>query len=89
MLGLRYNKVFSRKWVMALRADIAGLSSNLTFNIMANIGYRLSRTFDIFLGYRFLDHQYENDEDGREYFKFNAKMSGFNLGLNIRFGQRL
>lgn len=89
MLGFRYNLVFSRKWIWAVRGDIAGISSKLTFNIMANIGYRLSRTFDIFLGYRYLDINYDNDKEGREHFKFDGYMNGFKLGINIRFGKRL
>ena len=89
MLGFRYNAVFSSKWVMAVRGDIGFLSSSITINAMANLGYRLSRTFDIFLGYRYLDINYENDKEGREYFKFAGHLNGFNLGINIRFGQRL
>ena len=89
MLGFRYNAVFSSKWVMAVRGDIGFISSSITFNVMADLGYRLSRTFDIFLGYKYLDINYENDKEGREYFKFAGHLNGFNLGINIRFGKRL
>lgn len=89
MLGFRYNAVFSRKWVMAARGDIGFPSSNVTVNILASLGYRFGRTVDMFVAYRYLDINYENDKEGREYFKFDGDFNGFALGLNFRFGKRL
>ena len=89
MLGIRYNLVFSRKWAVAVRSDIGVISSDITFNIMALLGYRLSRTVDIFLAYRYLNINYENDKEGRDYFKLDGYLNGPALGINIRFGRRL
>lgn len=89
MLGFRYNVVFSRKWVMGVRGDIGMISSNITFNIMAIIGYRLSRTIDLLLAYRYFDINYTNDKEGRDYFEFDGYLNGLALGINFRFGKRL
>ncbi len=89
MLGIRYNLVLSKKWGLAVRSDIGVISSDITFNIMALLGYRLSRTVDIFLAYRYLNINYEDDQEGMDYFKLDGYLNGFALGINFRFGRRL
>ena len=67
---------------MSLRGDIGGfgVGSQLTWDVTASVGYRMSDTATLLFGYRHLDVDYQ---DGR--FKIDGQFSGPYLGLSFRF----
>ncbi len=81
-LGGRLLLDLSEKWALSLRGDIGGfdVGSELTWNVTALLGYRLSETMTLGFGYRHLDIDYEDGD-----LVFDAQFSGPYLGLSIRF----
>lgn len=83
---LYYNAPF--QMLLSLKADAGGFGaggSKLTYNIQPGIGYRFSPTFSMLLLYKYLDTDFDNDEEGEGLFKMDGAISGAVIGLSFQF----
>jgi hypothetical protein len=82
VLGLRFSWEMTDRWLMRLRGDLGGFGagSDLVSSAALTIEYRLSEIFSLKAGYRFMKGEFE-DQD----FVHDVSLSGFGLGLGIRF----
>ena len=81
-VGGRFRLGLSEKWALSLRGDIGGfdVGSELTWNVAAVLGYRLSEKTTMVFGYRHLDIDYDEGN-----FVFDGQFSGPYLGMSFRF----
>jgi len=81
-VGARISHAFNEKWYASLRGDIGGfgVSSDPMYNAAVTLGYRLNEQLTIKFGYRYLFADFEKDR-----FNYDVSLSGFGLGLGIRF----
>ncbi len=72
----------SDRWDFELRGDIGGfgVSSELTYQMMALFHWKISESLAIPFGYRVLGYQIKKDE-----ILMDTRMAGMVLGLDIRF----
>jgi hypothetical protein len=82
LIGGRLRFQLSDRWQAALRADLAGfgVGSELTTNIVATIGYKLSERNSLAFGYRYMDIDYEKDD-----VEVGMTTSGPIIGMVFRF----
>jgi hypothetical protein len=78
VVGLRYRTAISDKWAFSGRGDIGGfgLGSDFTWQLIGVFRYRMSQTWSLALGYRYLDMDYDESDFG-----FNGAMSGPLIGF--------
>jgi hypothetical protein len=81
LVGLRSRLELGGRFDLYLRGDIGGfgLGSDLAYNLAAEVGWALSDTFQVAVGYRYLDVDYA---DGVTY---DMTQAGPTIGLAIRF----
>jgi hypothetical protein len=84
LIGLRFGTPETSKWSISVRGDVGGfgLGSNLTVQVLPILGFRLSRTIGLALGYRYIDVDYENEDDN---FTYEMKTFGPDLRVRIYF----
>ena len=84
IVGARYNYSITEKWTALLRGDIGGFGagSDFTWNLAGLIHYQPLKHVGLVGGYRVLDVDYE-DGSGINKFKYDVRMNGPILGLNI------
>jgi hypothetical protein len=82
ILGLRFTWEMTDRWLIRLRGDLGGFGagSDLVSSAALTIEYHLSEMFALKAGYRFMKGEFE-DRD----FIHDVSLSGFGLGLGIRF----
>jgi opacity protein-like surface antigen len=82
IIGFHLRHELSERWFTMLRGEIGGFSvgSDLTWQAMAGVGYQTGDSSAVFLGYRHLDIDY--DDNG---FVYDTATSGFILGMNFSF----
>jgi hypothetical protein len=80
ILVARVRQQFAEKWFGTLSGDIGGfgVSSELTWQLVAAAGYSVTENVSVLLGYRHLDYDY--DKDG---FIYDAASRGLALGLQF------
>jgi hypothetical protein len=76
----------SRQVTLVVRGDVGGfgVGSELTWNLVGNFLYQVSRTVYLSVGYRALDMDYEQGS-GASRFKFDMLLHGPVLGAVFRF----
>jgi len=86
MIGLRWERVLDDKVVVSLMGDLAGfgVGSDLTLFLGGTVAYRFSERVSGFLGYRYIDIDYE-DGAGRDRFRFDMVQHGPLLGIRFAF----
>lgn len=88
IIGFRVNWEIDRKFLIGARADIGGFSvgdsSDLVWNLVAGVDYKLSESTGISAGYRILDIDYDTGS-GIDKYGINAQFRGPIFGLNIIF----
>lgn len=74
------------KWIAEVRADVGGFGIGSTFawQIQADAGYRFSKLFDVTIGYRYLDVNFENGTDS-DRFLYDIATSGPTVRLGFTF----
>ena len=77
----------SRPVIAGLRADIGGFGagSDFTYTLQPGVGYHFSDLFTLMLQYKYLHTDYTNDEEGLNFFAYDAGMNGPLLGLVFKF----
>jgi hypothetical protein len=63
MGGLKFRAPLGSRFAVLGRADIAGLGSNLTWNLEGDLGFRASHHWTTGLGWRHLDIDYDNGDE--------------------------
>ncbi|MFZ9003453.1 MAG: hypothetical protein ACO20F_12165 [Robiginitalea sp.] len=87
VVGGRIFYKFSDRFLAGLRADIGGFGagSDFTYTLQPGVGYHFSDWFTLMLQYKYLHTDYSNDEEGLDFFAFDAGMNGPLLGLVFKF----
>lgn len=78
--GVRGQYAFTDRWFLTYSADIGGGSSDLTWQAMGGIGYRVTDNVHVTAAYRYLDYDYSNGD-----FKYDLVTQGIGLGLGFRW----
>jgi hypothetical protein len=75
-----------KNWLFQLRADIGGfgIGSDFAWQAQADVGYRLSKLFQLGLGYRYIGIDYENGS-GNDRFLYNVDTYGPAIKLGFNF----
>ncbi len=88
MIGGRASLQLSEKLMFAVRADASGFgigsASNLTWNLYAGGSWRFTPAFDLKLGYRLIDLDYDNGSGVNE-FGLDLRMHGPYIAATFRF----
>ncbi len=88
MVGAAVQVDLNEKLAFRVRGDIGGFgigsASDLTWNLLAALGYEFSERTTLWLGYRILDVDYD-EGSGSDLFEYDISMSGPIAGLSIRF----
>jgi hypothetical protein len=85
-VGGRLLLTLSQRVSLAVRGDVGGfgVGSELTWNLVGNVQYHLSRTVSLGAGYRAISIDYEQGS-GNDRFRFNVIMHGPVLGAAFHF----
>lgn len=87
-LGGRIKMPLTEKWTFATRADIGGFgigsASDLTWNVLAGIGYQFNERFTGGIGYKWHDIDYEHGSGG-DRFGYDVRQHGLYLTLQINW----
>ena len=86
LLGVHVLETLSERWWFGLRADVGGfgVGSELAWQAYADLGYRVSKTVSIIVGYHALDLDYESGGDVRGA-DLDVRLSGPQLGVVFAF----
>ena len=79
-IGVRYLAPLGEKWDLVGYADVGAGGSDLTYQLLAGVNWRFSKTFSAKFGYRYFYQDYSKDD-----FKWDMAMSGVFAGLGIRW----
>jgi hypothetical protein len=61
--GLKFRAPLGSRFALLGRADVAGLGSNVTWNLEGDLAYRASHHWGIGLGWRHMDIDYDNGDE--------------------------
>jgi len=80
LVGVRFEHAFNDRWSVTLRGDVGGFgaASDLTTNVAATFGYRLTDALTMRFGYRALQMDFEDDG-----FVVDAIAQGYAVGLSV------
>lgn len=82
VLGAQMGLKLPGRWRARLQGDAGGFGagSDLTWQVVASLGYELSNRTALNAGYRYLEVDYRSGG-----FRFDTALSGFLLGVSFRF----
>jgi len=80
LVGARFKHDFNERWSVSLRGDVGGfgVASELTTNLSATFGYRITDAMTLRVGYRALEMDF--DDGG---FVLDAIAQGYAVGLSF------
>jgi opacity protein-like surface antigen len=88
IVGIRLRAGLTEKLSLRVRGDIGGFgigsASDFAWNVVAFLGYQLSRRITLGAGWRILDIDYEKGSGSRR-FEYDVTTSGPVVGLAFRF----
>ena len=86
IIGIITEIPFNDRWSLDLRGDIGGfgVGSDLAWQAVAAVRWRLKETLHLVGSYRYIDMDYE-DGSGAEYFQYDMAMSGPGFGVAFIF----
>jgi hypothetical protein len=86
LIGVAYSHDLSEDFLIKTTADIGGfgIGSDFTWSFEILGGYRLGRHANIWVGYRYLDIDYD-DGSGAKKFEYDVVMHGPLLGASFHF----
>ena len=85
MVGIRTKTDLGSKFLLTGRADVSAGGSDFTYNLMAGLAFHASKKISILAEYRYLNVDYNNGQEGAQFFAFDGAMKGPLLGVGIRF----
>ena len=82
VIGFHLRHEHCERWFTMLRGEVGGfdLGSDLTWQVMGGVGYRVGESSDVFFGYRHLKIDYSENN-----FTYDTETSSFILGMNFFF----
>ncbi|MGE5238038.1 MAG: hypothetical protein ACM3ON_04475 [Chloroflexota bacterium] len=85
-VGLRLVFDLPKNFMVGLRGDVGGfgVGSDISWNLLGMVGYKISRVVSLWAGYRALYVDYE-DGSGTDKFKLDAWMYGPAIAMAFRF----
>ena len=82
-IGGRVQTRITDKWRFVGRADIGTGGSDLVWNVTGLFDYRFKDWGSLFVGYKWMDYDYDNGKSGSDRYAFDAMMEGPITGLNF------
>lgn len=80
VLGAQWTPVASENWLVWLRGDVGGGSSDRVWLVEGGVGYSWDEAYALYLSYRLLDTDYSKDD-----FFYDMQQSGLMMGFGVRF----
>lgn len=81
--GGRVKARISENWQFIGRADIGTGESDRVWNLVGMVDYRFKGWGSVFVGYKVMDYDYDNDKSGVDRYAYDAKQQGPLAGLNF------
>ena len=82
-VGGRVITRISDKWKFEGRGDIGTGGSDLVWNLAAFLDYRFKDWGSVFVGYKVMDYDYDNEDYGPDRYTYNARQQGPLAGLSL------
>jgi hypothetical protein len=84
LIAYKFNILDSKKWRIALQGDVGGFGINATWTYLVNpyVGFKISKLFEVYAGYRMLSFSTTSDSEKTE---MDILMHGPKLGFFIHF----
>lgn len=85
--GGRFSAQLSKNWVFIGRADfgVGTGETNQIWNLNAMFDYRFKDWGSVFVGYKWMDYDYENSDKGPSHYAYDATQQGPLVGLNFHW----
>ena len=85
--GGRMSAELSKNWTFIGRADfgVGPGKTNRIWNLNAMFDYRFKEWGSVFAGYKWMDFDYENSDNGFDRYAYDATQQGPLVGLNIHW----
>lgn len=83
-VGLRARVPVNDRWWLLFYGDVGAGGSDLTWQAIGGVGYRISDRFGLQFGYRHFDFDYD-DGSGPDRFLYEVEFSGPYMSLGIKF----
>lgn len=80
--GIRLWTRFNEKWTTTSRADIGAGGSNFVWNVSFKLDYQFKEWGSVFLGYRWLDYDYD-EGSGADRYAYDALQQGPLAGITF------
>ena len=77
-VGIRSKWMFAERWSVLGYADVGTGGSEYSYQLIAGLGWNISKTFEVDLGYRLLQEDYSKTD-----FLYDMRTAGPYLGLSI------
>jgi hypothetical protein len=77
-VGIRSKWTFAKEWSVLGYADVGTGGSEYSYQLIAGLGWNISKTFEVDLGYRLLQEDYSKTD-----FLYDMRTAGPYLGLSI------
>ena len=86
-LGGRMSATLSEKWTFIGRVDfgVGSGDTNRIWNLNAMFDYRFRHWGSAFVGYKWMDYNYDNGKAGLDRYGYDATQQGPLIGLNIHW----
>lgn len=86
VVGITARYPLNDTWSLGVRGDVGGfgIGSDLTWQMMATVNWKVRDNLEVVAGYRYLDADYE-DGSGADLFKYDMVTSGPGIGVSFKF----
>jgi opacity protein-like surface antigen len=86
VIGVTARYPINETWSLGVRGDVGGfgVGSDLTWQMMATVNWKVRDDLEVVAGYRYLDADYE-DGSGTDVFKYDMVTSGPGIGVSFKF----
>jgi opacity protein-like surface antigen len=86
VIGVTARFPINETWSLGVRGDVGGfgIGSDLTWQMMASVNWKVRDDLEVVAGYRYLDADYE-DGSGTDVFKYDMVTSGPGIGVSFKF----
>ncbi|MCE2873336.1 MAG: porin [Xanthomonadales bacterium] len=86
VVGVTARYPLNDTWSLGVRGDVGGfgIGSDLTWQMMATVNWKVRDNLEVVAGYRYLDADYE-DGSGADLFKYDMVTSGPGIGVSFKF----
>ena len=82
--GVRFWTHFNEKWTLVSRGDIGAGGSDFVWNLSFIVDYQFKKWGSVFLGYRWLNYDYDNGS-GADRYAYDALQQGPLVGLGFHW----